>query len=238
MGYAMFDQIAAGISSRLRARAFIFEGASRADPTKTNRVVFVSTDSCMIFASVKQEVINRLKLLFPNTYDYDNVILSGEHTHSGPAGFSHYLLYDLSSRGQSLFSSHIYCLFTVLFIVVRSLTVVGFQPENYEVIVNGIVKAIAMAHNNMVDGAQVYINEGELLEANINRSPTAYLANPESERAKYKYDVDKLMTLIRIEDSTGKDLAMINWFAVHGTSMNNTNYLISPDNKGYAAYSL
>ena len=27
---------------------------------------------------------------------------------------------------------------------------------------------------------------------------------------------------------------MVNWFAVHGTSMNNTNHYISGDNKGYA----
>jgi len=211
MGYAMFDQIGAGISSRLRARAFIFEGPSRHNASQTNRVVFVSTDSCMIFASVKQGVIARLQALYGDTYSYDNVILSGEHTHSGPAGFSYYLLYDLSSR--------------------------GFQPENYEVIVNGIVKAISMAHGNMVEDAQIYVNHGELLETNINRSPTAYLANPESERAQWKYDVDKDMTLLRLEDSKGNELGMINWFAVHGTSMNNTNLLVSPDNKGFAAYS-
>jgi len=211
MGYAMFDQIAMGISSRLRARAFIFEGPSRHDSSKTNRVVFVSTDSCMIFASVKQQVIARLKALYGDVYSYDNVILSGEHTHSGPAGFAYYLLYDLSSR--------------------------GFQPENFEAIVNGIVKAISMAHNSVIEGAQIYMNEGELLEANINRSPTAYLANPESERAKYSYDVDKHMTLLRFEDSKGTELGMLNWFAVHGTSMNNTNEMISPDNKGFAAYS-
>jgi neutral ceramidase len=29
---------------------------------------------------------------------------------------------------------------------------------------------------------------------------------------------------------------MIAWFAVHCTSMNNTNRLISGDNKGYASY--
>ncbi|PRP89134.1 hypothetical protein PROFUN_01854 [Planoprotostelium fungivorum] len=211
MGYAMFDQIGAGISSRLRARAFIFEGPSRANSSITNRVVFVSTDSCMIFASVKQSVIARLQKLYGETYSYDNVILSGEHTHSGPAGFSYYLLYDLSSR--------------------------GFQPENFEAIVNGIVKAISMAHNSMVEDAQLFINHGEVLEANINRSPTAYLANPEPERAQWKYDVDKDMTLLRIEDSKGNELGMINWFAVHGTSMNNTNLLTSPDNKGFAAYS-
>ena len=28
---------------------------------------------------------------------------------------------------------------------------------------------------------------------------------------------------------------MVNWFSVHGTSMNNTNKLVSGDNKGYAS---
>ena len=31
-------------------------------------------------------------------------------------------------------------------------------------------------------------------------------------------------------------MGMINWFAVHGTSLDNKNTLISGDNKGYAAY--
>lgn len=30
----------------------------------------------------------------------------------------------------------------------------------------------------------LYVNTGELLESNINRSPTAYLNNPAEERAK------------------------------------------------------
>lgn len=29
---------------------------------------------------------------------------------------------------------------------------------------------------------------------------------------------------------------MVNWFAVHGTAMNNTNGLVSGDNKGYSSY--
>jgi neutral ceramidase len=32
------------------------------------------------------------------------------------------------------------------------------------------------------------------------------------------------------------DLGMLNWFAVHGTALNNTNKLISGDNKGLASY--
>lgn len=32
-----------------------------------------------------------------------------------------------------------------------------------------------------------------------------------------------------------KPLGVINWFAVHPTSMNNTNHLVSSDNVGYAS---
>ncbi|XP_035233266.1 neutral ceramidase B-like [Stegodyphus dumicola] len=43
------------------------------------------------------------------------------------------------------------------------------------------------------------------------------------------------MTLLKFTDLRHKPIGMINWFAVHCTSMNNTNYLISSDNKGYAS---
>ncbi|XP_021344263.1 putative neutral ceramidase C, partial [Mizuhopecten yessoensis] len=51
----------------------------------------------------------------------------------------------------------------------------------------------------------------------------------------YKYDVDKNMTVLKMLDAEGKDIGMISWFAVHCTSMNNTNGLVSSDNKGYAS---
>jgi len=204
MGYAMMGQVTSGINFRLRARAFVF-----ADSTG-NRIVFVSTDSCMIFTGVKQKVVEQLQKLYGNMYGYNNVMLSGTHTHSGPAGYAFYLMYDIMS--------------------------LGFHPENFNTIVNGIVKAIQQAHNNLSSGGKILINSGELLDSNTNRSPSAYQNNPASERAQYKYNVDKLMVLLRLEDQSGKELGMINWFAVHGTSMNNTNTLISGDNKGYASY--
>jgi neutral ceramidase len=43
------------------------------------------------------------------------------------------------------------------------------------------------------------------------------------------------MNLVRLEATDGTPLGSINWFPVHPTSMNNTNRLISGDNKGYAA---
>jgi neutral ceramidase len=42
---------------------------------------------------------------------------------------------------------------------------------------------VRRAHFN-VRPAEIFYSEGELHDANINRSPTSYLANPESERQR------------------------------------------------------
>ena len=42
-------------------------------------------------------------------------------------------------------------------------------------------QSVIMAHNS-VQPANIYLNSGELLESNINRSPSAYLNNPKEER--------------------------------------------------------
>lgn len=76
---------------------------------------------------------------------------------------------------------------------------------------------------------------GELLDAGVNRSPSAYLNNPAEERQKYDYNVDKEMTLLKFVDLEWGPIGSFNWFATHGTSMSRTNSLISGDNKGAAA---
>lgn len=76
---------------------------------------------------------------------------------------------------------------------------------------------------------------GELEDAGINRSPSAYLNNPSEEKSKYNYDVDKEMTLLKFVDDVWGPVGSFNWFATHGTSMSRTNSLISGDNKGAAA---
>ncbi|KAA0185812.1 hypothetical protein HAZT_HAZT009151 [Hyalella azteca] len=186
MGYVNPAPINDGIHIRLFARAFIIDD-------DTNRFVFVNTDLGMATQLVKMTA--------------KNVIISGTHTHSGPAGYIQYLLYQVPS--------------------------LGFIDQAYESIVYGIVESIIQAHNSITTG-RLYYSSGELLNANINRSPSAYLNNPEEERAKYQYDTDKTMTLLKFVAEDGTDLGMVNWFAVHPTSMNKTNTLVSGDNKGYA----
>lgn len=43
------------------------------------------------------------------------------------------------------------------------------------------------------------------------------------------------MVQLKFESEYGVPLGVINWYAVHATSMNNTNRLVSSDNVGYAS---
>ena len=69
----------------------------------------------------------------------------------------------------------------ILFFNVQ-ITSLGFVQQTFDAIVDGIVESVKIAHNNMQPG-HLFINTGELLDANINRSPSAYLNNPEEEKA-------------------------------------------------------
>lgn len=178
-------------------------------PCNGKRVAFVSVDLGQAFQAVKQQVIEKLRATYGTLYTDENVIISATHTHSGPGGHSHYALYNL--------------------------TILGFDQQGFDTIVSGIYNSIVRAHNNLASGT-IRVNAGDLLDASINRSPTAYLLNPSTERGQYAYDVDKQMTLLRFTKGTGKEIGEINWFAVHGTSMGNDSHLISGDNKGYASY--
>jgi len=220
MGYGRVDQRTAGIHTRLRSRAFVI-----ASPCNGKRVIFVSADLGQIFQGVKQKVIARLKATYGPLYDDQNVVLSATHTHSGPGGYSHDALYNL--------------------------TILGFDPQNLEVIVDGIYQSIVNAHDTLAEGA-ITVAEGELLGASRNRSPRAYLLNPTEDRVPYPSNVDTRMTVLKLthvpdprapnpagdHGETHRETAvgMIDWFAVHGTSMGNDNRLISGDNKGYASY--
>lgn len=79
----------------------------------------------------------------PDLYNDSNVMLSGTHTHAGPAGFAYYFLYDISSF--------------------------GFIKENHWVIVNGIVQAIINADADLTkrQGGRILMNVGRLTNANI-----------------------------------------------------------------------
>ena len=97
------------------------------------------------------------------------------------------------------------------------------------------LQSIVRAHEGMRP-ARVYLTAGELYDSSINRSPTAYELNPAEERALYDDNVDKEFTqLVILSADDDTPIGVVNWFAVHGVSMLNTNDLISSDNKGWAS---
>ncbi|KAL5557771.1 hypothetical protein UlMin_033982 [Ulmus minor] len=173
------------------------------------RFAFVNLDAGMASQLVTIKVLEKLKSRFGDLYTEENVAISGTHTHAGPGGYLQYIVYSATS--------------------------LGFVQQSFDVIVNAIEQSIVQAHQNLKAGS-IFLNKGDVENAGINRSPSAYLLNPQLERAKYTRDVDTLMTLLKFVDgASGKSIGAFSWFATHGTSMSRNNKLISGDNKGAAA---
>jgi neutral ceramidase len=179
-----------------------------ASPCNGRRVAFVSADLGMVFQAVKQKVVARLRQTYGSLYGDDNVLLSATHTHAGPGGHSHYALYNL--------------------------TILGFDRQNFDLIVDGVYRSIVRAHDGLAPGT-LTVAEDDLYGASVNRSPNAYLRNPAAERARYAGDTDTRMTVLRLQRLDGTEVGLVSWFAVHPVSMGNTNRLISADNKGHAS---
>ncbi|KAI4317008.1 hypothetical protein L6164_024922 [Bauhinia variegata] len=173
------------------------------------RFVFVNLDAGMASQLVTIKVLQRLNSRFESLYTQENVAISGIHTHAGPGGYLQYLVYTVTS--------------------------LGFVQQSFDAIVDAIEQSIIQAHQNLKPGS-IFINKGDVKDAGINRSPSAYLQNPAEERAKYPTNVDTEMTLLKFVDgASNKSIGAFSWFATHGTSMSRDNKLISGDNKGVAA---
>ena len=208
MGYADPKQVGSGLRQRLYSRAFII-----GDIEKPNqRFVYLVLDTQSGDTAVRHGILQGLSELGAQygVYGQDNVAVIGTHSHSGPGAWLNYLLPQITSK--------------------------GFDKQSYQAIVDGALLSVRRAHESLSPG---YLTFGsiEIEDANISRSPYAYLANPEEERHRFEYDVDKTMTMLRFRRAKdSKSMGILTWFAVHGTSMLGNNTLISGDNKGVAAY--
>ena len=203
MGYGRTDQQAAGLHARTRARAFVI-----VDRAGGERVALVVVEIGMIFASVHQEVLRRLRQRHGDLYTARNVLLAATHSHAGPGGHSHHALYNL--------------------------TTLGFHRATFTAVVDGVVEAVTRAHDDLAP-SRLVLSHGTLRGASVNRSRSAFARNPADITDHFPEAVDPQTTLLRVERG-GRQVGAVNWFATHGTSLSGDNRLISTDNKGYAAY--
>ena len=147
---------------------------------------------------VRRSIVSGLSSLFPGVYNDNNIAFVGTHQHSGVGGYLENLL--------------------------PQITALGYVKQTAEAIVAGTVLAVTRAHQNLAPGSLKVANT-TILDANINRSPTAYLANPETERARYQFDQDKDLTVLRFDDANGNARGLLSFFSVHGTSLYNVSML-------------
>jgi neutral ceramidase len=207
MGMSNENQTGKGIQSRLFARAFVI------DDGNSGRVAIVIADLAICSLAVKAAVVKRLSLdtglslSRKPLYTDENVLVAATHTHSGPGGYSHFLAYNAS--------------------------IMGFNDQNFDTIVDGIHRSIRRAHDSLQPG-RILVSRGQVAEVGDNRSLPAYNQNPADERQLYPLPVDREMTLLQFLDSSEKIIGTLNWCAVHPTNMGELNQLISGDSKGYA----
>ncbi|EAW08086.1 neutral/alkaline ceramidase [Aspergillus clavatus NRRL 1] len=207
-GYAMLEQIGTGLRQRIYSRAFIVANPDQPDDTS----IYLVIDALTGDTAVRHGVLEALAKLGGDyaRYGERNVALTGTHSHSGPGAWMNYLLPQIPSK--------------------------GFDKQSYQAIVDGVVLSIQRAHESLAPG-RLSFGSIDIENANINRSPYSYDANPEDEKARYSANVDKTMTLLRFDrESDNKTTAILTFFPVHGTSMYNNNTLVTGDNKGVAAW--
>ncbi|KAF8341009.1 Neutral/alkaline nonlysosomal ceramidase [Amanita rubescens] len=190
----------------MRQRSRAFIIAEAAQPSNT--VVFINADIAMGDTGVRRTIVSMLSSQYPGLYTNENIAFVGTHQHSGVGGYLENLL--------------------------PQITALGYVNQTADAIIKGSVLAVQRAHQSLAPG-KLSVGNTTVLNANINRSPTAYLANPVAERARFKYDQDKGMSLLRFDDLKGNPRGFLDFFPVHGTSLYENNTLVSADNKGMAA---
>jgi neutral ceramidase len=141
---------------------------------------------------IRRTILSSLASVYGDLYTPANTALVGTHAHSGVGGYLENLLPQITAR--------------------------GYINATAAAIVSGTLKAIADAHNSLAPG-NLKLGNTTLENANRNRSPSAYLANPEWERAMYDGDQDWTVTVLGFEDVGGEAKGLMSFFPVHGTSL-------------------
>ncbi|KAL4992463.1 Neutral/alkaline nonlysosomal ceramidase [Aspergillus falconensis] len=207
-GYADLNQIGTGLRQRLYSRAFIV-----ANPTNLEQTwIYIILDTLTGDTGIRHGVLNGLAEMGSeySRYGDHNLALTGTHSHSGPGAWYNYLLPQIPNK--------------------------GFDRQSYNAIVDGVLLSIQRAHESLAPGRLTF-GTIDVEDANINRSPYSYDANPEAEKARYSHNVDKALKLLRFDrENDNKTTAVLTFFPVHGTSLYGNNTLASGDNKGVAAW--
>ncbi len=179
-----------------------------ADAATGKRVLFITADLACVFTSHHSLLLAELAKRYGNTYNLHNVNINATHNHNSCGGTSWDYAYVLAAKGH------------------RHNSLVAEMA--------GLLDAVEQAHSSLAPGT-VELGHSELHNASANRSQPAFVLNPAADQRHFPQRIDPQVTALRLRQG-GSVIGEITWFATHGTSLTDANFLISSDNKGYAAY--
>lgn len=180
------------------------------DRASGKRNLIVVLDSLTGWQSLRDELVKRIRAEFGSAYDESNIMITATHTHATPGGITHQSLYNI--------------------------TTLGFHQDTFNAQVDGSLKAIRQATKDLAPG-NLTISSSKLTGVGANRSREAFNLDSPQLRSKLPGGTDPTNMTLRLERN-GKTRAVLNWYAIHPTSLTSKNTLISSDNKGYAEYLL
>lgn len=206
-GYGMWHHRVRGQQSPLYARAIFLSDE------KQRSAIFCCLDLGYVTHAMREGVCARLHTHMGAAFNQASLILTCTHTHSGPGGCTHDVLYNVVTP--------------------------GFVPDNLEKIIQAAVTAIVQAWQSAA-AADLGLAEATF-DDNVpvawNRSLRAYNRNPEVTRrhdSETHLALDRGMRLLSIRRD-GQLHALLSLFGVHATCVGNSLHNYSGDNKGYAA---
>jgi neutral ceramidase len=209
MGYGQPHNTVEEVGTPLLARAMFLQDEDK------KSFILVHLEQAFVSLAIKEEILARLSTEFYSWNITDaNLLITAQHTHSAPGGYSHYPFYNF--------------------------TIPGLQLKVLNTICEGIIGAIKSAYQNLepvtIFWGQHTISEDK--EVGFNRSLQAYLNNPDvshlTEENRH-LAINRRMEGLMIRNQLGVDKGFINWFGVHCTSVTSFNHRIHHDNKGVAA---
>ena len=178
------------VHAPLFARAIVLEHL-----TTGKKLAYVVCDLLAISESVRTHVVDRLAA-DGHGFAEEEIALTATHTHSGPSGYSTYLLYAINAP--------------------------GFSVEVHDGIVDAIVDAVLRARMH-AEPARLFVDERAIPVSEPiawNRSLHAYNRNLDAtplpeDRADEA--VNRTMTVLAVDSVAGRKLGLVAWFGLHGT---------------------
>ncbi|MFW0110984.1 neutral/alkaline non-lysosomal ceramidase N-terminal domain-containing protein [Rothia sp. P5766] len=180
------------------------------DPVDGQRNLIVVLDALSGWGSLREALVDQIRAEFGPEFSEANIMITASHTHATPGGVSKDALYNI--------------------------TTLGFHKATFDAQVTGSMRAIRQALADLAPG-NVTVSQSELTGVGVNRSAVAQRQDPPELLRMLTDGVDPSSTTFRFEHN-GVTRAVLNWYAVHATSLTNQNTLVSSDNKGYAEYLL